>query len=81
LPSGKGRGEACDATADGCRVSAFLLRQVLGRVAVAIGADGKVLALDERVRGCATRFFEKCFVDRAAGSDGAGNDILNETAA
>jgi len=51
-------------------------------VAVAnLVADGKVLAFDERRCGCATRFFEKRFVDRAAGSNGAGNDILDETAA
>jgi len=77
-----GSGEPCDATADDDDVCLLCCVRFWEPVGVAnLVADGKVLAFDERRRGCATRFFEKRLVDRAAGSNGAGNDILDETAA
>jgi hypothetical protein len=44
-------------------------------------ADGEMFAFDERRCGSAARLFEERFVDRASGSDGAGNDVLDEIAA
>jgi hypothetical protein len=40
-----------------------------------------VFAFDERRCGCAARLFKERFVDRAAGGDGAGYDVLDEIAA
>jgi len=77
-----GSGEACDATADDDDVCLLCCVRFWERVAVAnLVADRKVLALDDGRCGCSARFFEKRFVDRAAGSDRAGDYILDETAA
>jgi hypothetical protein len=44
-------------------------------------ADAEVFAFDEWRCGSSAWLFEKRFVDRASGSDGSGDDVLDEIAA